>query len=441
MEAEHVGHALVEHGPAPTRADTRREESSSHSRQTYNSAHLSHETDCPARLHRQLHLDAAQRASGARRRPRRIGASGACARHAWTGTGRHSSDPPPRRSRRRDSGPARIASRAPSTARRAKTSREPYRPLKDGDTVELLGCRFEVIDVPGHTAGHIAFFHRPADDSPPLLFCGDTLFSGGCGRLFEGTPAQMHASLSRLALAAGQHAGLLRARVHLVQPASSRARSNRTTTSCSATPRAANSSRAPAADPAQLHRPGAPHQPVHALRPARSGRVRAAHKAPAAATTARRSSPRCASGKTTSDDPSAASAGLSSPRRCPSSSCSAPVPRSSSRPTSTGDVKAVIDTTPLPVRCRLGRRAPPPAPPAAPPPPPPPAPDGRTRPPWPPPVDPLRPDETVDLDARRRRSTCGTACAAGSRCPTSVTPPRAQPPSSGIRRGPTTSTA
>jgi hydroxyacylglutathione hydrolase len=75
---------------------------------------------------------------------------------------------------------------------------EPYRPLKDGDTVELLGCRFEVIDVPGHTAGHIAFFHQPADDTP-ILFCGDTLFSGGCGRLFEGTPAQMHASLSRLA--------------------------------------------------------------------------------------------------------------------------------------------------------------------------------------------------------------------------------------------------
>lgn len=75
---------------------------------------------------------------------------------------------------------------------------EPYRPLKDGDSVELLGCRFEVIDVPGHTAGHIAFFHQPADDTP-ILFCGDTLFSGGCGRLFEGTPAQMHSSLSRLA--------------------------------------------------------------------------------------------------------------------------------------------------------------------------------------------------------------------------------------------------
>jgi len=52
--------------------------------------------------------------------------------------------------------------------------------------------------VPGHTAGHIAYFgHIPAQD--PVLFCGDTLFSAGCGRLFEGTPAQMLASLTRLA--------------------------------------------------------------------------------------------------------------------------------------------------------------------------------------------------------------------------------------------------
>jgi len=73
----------------------------------------------------------------------------------------------------------------------------PFTPLNGGDAVELLGCRFEVIDVPGHTAGHIAYYH-PARDTAPILFCGDTLFSGGCGRLFEGTPAQMHDSLSRL---------------------------------------------------------------------------------------------------------------------------------------------------------------------------------------------------------------------------------------------------
>ncbi len=78
----------------------------------------------------------------------------------------------------------------------------PFVPLGDGDSIELLGCRFEVLDVPGHTSGHIAYFHRPASGQP-LVFCGDTLFSGGCGRLFEGTPAQMHRSLSRLAALPG----------------------------------------------------------------------------------------------------------------------------------------------------------------------------------------------------------------------------------------------
>ncbi|MET0335945.1 MAG: hydroxyacylglutathione hydrolase [Rhizobacter sp.] len=80
---------------------------------------------------------------------------------------------------------------------------EPFTPVNGGDHVELLGLRFEVIDVPGHTAGHIAYFHTPTDGESPILFCGDTLFSGGCGRLFEGTPAQMHVSLSRLAALPG----------------------------------------------------------------------------------------------------------------------------------------------------------------------------------------------------------------------------------------------
>lgn len=74
--------------------------------------------------------------------------------------------------------------------------------LEDGDRVEVLGLGFEVIHVPGHTLGHIAYHHK--DPQSPLLFCGDTLFAGGCGRLFEGTPAQMHASLSRLAALPGQ---------------------------------------------------------------------------------------------------------------------------------------------------------------------------------------------------------------------------------------------
>ena len=66
-------------------------------------------------------------------------------------------------------------------------------PLGEGDQVSLCGMRLEVLEVPGHTAGHIAY------RGEGLLFCGDTLFSGGCGRLFEGTPEQMHQSLQRLA--------------------------------------------------------------------------------------------------------------------------------------------------------------------------------------------------------------------------------------------------
>jgi hydroxyacylglutathione hydrolase len=69
-------------------------------------------------------------------------------------------------------------------------------PLAAGDRVEVLGVTFGVIAVPGHTAGHIAYFAEAMD--PPVLFCGDTLFACGCGRLFEGTPAQMLASLDRL---------------------------------------------------------------------------------------------------------------------------------------------------------------------------------------------------------------------------------------------------
>ena len=79
---------------------------------------------------------------------------------------------------------------------------EPFVALRDGDVVNELGLRFEVIDVPGHTSGHIAFFNAVGAGAP-VLFCGDTLFSGGCGRLFEGTPAQMHHSLSRLAALPG----------------------------------------------------------------------------------------------------------------------------------------------------------------------------------------------------------------------------------------------
>ncbi len=73
----------------------------------------------------------------------------------------------------------------------------PFEKLTGGMHIRVLGLDFQVIDVPGHTAGHIAYFQTGADEAP-ILFCGDTLFSAGCGRLFEGTPAQMLDSLSRL---------------------------------------------------------------------------------------------------------------------------------------------------------------------------------------------------------------------------------------------------
>jgi hydroxyacylglutathione hydrolase len=65
-----------------------------------------------------------------------------------------------------------------------------------GDRVEVLGQTFEVLAVPGHTLDHIAYF---AGGPEPVVFCGDTLFAGGCGRVFEGTPAMMHQSLQVLA--------------------------------------------------------------------------------------------------------------------------------------------------------------------------------------------------------------------------------------------------
>ncbi len=69
------------------------------------------------------------------------------------------------------------------------------RPVAEGDTVEIpeLGVTLSVLDIPGHTRAHIAYYGAGS------LFCGDTLFACGCGRLFEGTPEQMMASLAKLA--------------------------------------------------------------------------------------------------------------------------------------------------------------------------------------------------------------------------------------------------
>jgi len=68
--------------------------------------------------------------------------------------------------------------------------------LSGGETFAVLGLEFKVLAIPGHTLGHIAYYHEEAEK--PLLFCGDTLFAGGCGRVFEGTAQQMYQSLMRL---------------------------------------------------------------------------------------------------------------------------------------------------------------------------------------------------------------------------------------------------
>lgn len=74
----------------------------------------------------------------------------------------------------------------------------PVTPVHGGDRLHWGPQAIEVLDVPGHTAGHVAY-HLPArHGEAPLLFCGDTLFSAGCGRLFEGTPEQMARSLRQI---------------------------------------------------------------------------------------------------------------------------------------------------------------------------------------------------------------------------------------------------
>ncbi|MEG4205549.1 hydroxyacylglutathione hydrolase [Microcoleus sp. Pol7_A1] len=71
--------------------------------------------------------------------------------------------------------------------------------LQAGDRVEFAGRSAEIFFVPGHTKAHIAYYFPPSNPGETgELFCGDTLFAGGCGRLFEGTPTQMLASLGQL---------------------------------------------------------------------------------------------------------------------------------------------------------------------------------------------------------------------------------------------------
>ena len=68
--------------------------------------------------------------------------------------------------------------------------------VKESDKFSLIGINFEVIEIPGHTLDHLAFYSFNNKD--PILFCGDTLFAGGCGRVFEGTFEQMFKSLKKI---------------------------------------------------------------------------------------------------------------------------------------------------------------------------------------------------------------------------------------------------
>ena len=68
--------------------------------------------------------------------------------------------------------------------------------VEEFDKFSLIGIDFEVIEIPGHTLDHLAFFS--SNNKDPILFCGDTLFAGGCGRVFEGTFEQMFKSLKKI---------------------------------------------------------------------------------------------------------------------------------------------------------------------------------------------------------------------------------------------------
>jgi hydroxyacylglutathione hydrolase len=68
--------------------------------------------------------------------------------------------------------------------------------VKESDKFSIIGIDFEVIEIPGHTLDHLAFYSF--NDEDPILFCGDTLFAGGCGRVFEGTFEQMFWSLKKI---------------------------------------------------------------------------------------------------------------------------------------------------------------------------------------------------------------------------------------------------
>ena len=232
--------------------------------------------------------------------------TGACrARRPGPRAGRHSSDAPPPRPRRRHRRAA-AAAAGPGVRPGARDDPGPFTPLHDGDTRRgARACTSRCSTCPATPPGTspTCSTARRAPTAP-MLFCGDTLFSAGCGRLFEGTPAQMHASLARLAALPGRHAGLLRARVHAVQPALRRGGGARQRRRCAtyerALPRAARAAGLPTLP--SIDRPRTADQPLPALRRARGRRRGARARAPPA-TTPWPCSPRCANGRTDSDDP------------------------------------------------------------------------------------------------------------------------------------------
>ena len=97
------------------------------------------------------------------------------------------------------SGISKLLSDHPRTPVYGTTGRVPEisKSVEEGDRVSLGDIELSVISVPGHTSDHIAYFGNIPDNGP-CLFCGDTLFSAGCGRLFEGSPSDMQSSIDKL---------------------------------------------------------------------------------------------------------------------------------------------------------------------------------------------------------------------------------------------------
>ncbi len=86
-------------------------------------------------------------------------------------------------------------------ASKADIDRIPFQTLSvcDGDEITLLDIKIKILEVPAHTNAHVAYYiHEKRDQMPPVLFCGDTLFGAGCGKIFEGTYKDMYQSLQRI---------------------------------------------------------------------------------------------------------------------------------------------------------------------------------------------------------------------------------------------------